>query len=409
MTLLIVGTFGLQVQTADASLLENLIQQLNELSIQLENLKASVVSSPATSSSPICNSFVATSTSILLGDSAKLTWQTSNGSKVVINNGVGNVAVSGSKVVSPEVTTVYKLTISNTKNTVNCSVTVEVKNMNTTASTTRYLIQSGDFLRSFRIVLPKGYDKNKSYPLLFMLHGFGGAAYEEMVTTNMVAKSNEENFIVVGPNGYKASWNDGRGSAGGSEASPAAKAGVDDVAYVKQLLKIMQKNLNIDPKRIYASGHSNGAMMTERLGCEMSDILAAIGTGSGPMASDITPQCKKGSPISVISFHGTADTVVPIAGGHFTAAGGGYLTSAEETIKNWRLRDKCSATSTPSIRKFGTTTTATTYSDCAAGTSVKYYVIKDMGHPWASKFGRNPQVISATDEMWTFFKNHPKQ
>jgi uncharacterized repeat protein (TIGR01451 family) len=78
---------------------------------------------------PSCDSFTATPAAIALGGTATLAWQTSNASRVVINNGVGEVAADGSTSVSPITNTTYVLTVFGTQNrTVNCSVPVTVTN-----------------------------------------------------------------------------------------------------------------------------------------------------------------------------------------------------------------------------------------------------------------------------------------
>lgn len=140
----------------------------------------------------------------------------------------------------------------------------------------------------------------------------------------------------------------------------------------------------------------------------MSDTLAAIGSASGPMVADIATRCKTGSPISVIAFHGTSDSVVPITGGHFTAAGGGNLISATDTIKNWTIRDNCSTAVAPKIYKIGKAITVSLYLSCDAKTNVKFYSISGMNHRHPTKIGAHAQDINAIDEMWSFFKNNPK-
>ena len=78
---------------------------------------------------PSCDSFTATPTTIVVGGNATLAWQTTNASRVVINNGVGEVAADGSKIVAPLTTTTYQLTAFGTQNrTVTCDVPVTVSN-----------------------------------------------------------------------------------------------------------------------------------------------------------------------------------------------------------------------------------------------------------------------------------------
>lgn len=61
---------------------------------------------------PVC-ALTATPTTITRGGSATLNWSTSNASAATINQGIGDIAInqSGSRVVTPEVTTTYVLTV----------------------------------------------------------------------------------------------------------------------------------------------------------------------------------------------------------------------------------------------------------------------------------------------------------
>jgi uncharacterized repeat protein (TIGR01451 family) len=81
---------------------------------------------------PSCDSFTANPSSITVGGTATLAWQTSHATRVVINNGLGEVAADGSVSVSPLNTTTYQLTAFGTDNrSVNCSVPVTVTTTNT--------------------------------------------------------------------------------------------------------------------------------------------------------------------------------------------------------------------------------------------------------------------------------------
>jgi uncharacterized repeat protein (TIGR01451 family) len=81
---------------------------------------------------PLCGPFTAEPGSIVQGAQATLTWKTAHATRVVINNGVGEVAANGSVSVSPLTTTTYQLTAFGTEGrSVNCSVPVTVTTTNT--------------------------------------------------------------------------------------------------------------------------------------------------------------------------------------------------------------------------------------------------------------------------------------
>lgn len=75
---------------------------------------------------PVNCEFTADTLNITQGDPVVLTWTTSGATTVVIDNGIGNVATSGTMTVYPAVDTTYILTASNDDNSSTCEVTIEV-------------------------------------------------------------------------------------------------------------------------------------------------------------------------------------------------------------------------------------------------------------------------------------------
>ena len=78
-----------------------------------------------------------------------------------------------------------------------------------------------------------------------------------------------------------------------------------------KLLDDLATVVNVDPRRVYATGMSNGAMMCYRLAAELSDRIAAIAPVAGTMAIET---CRPRRPVSVLHFHGTKDTLVLFEG-----------------------------------------------------------------------------------------------
>jgi polyhydroxybutyrate depolymerase len=266
--------------------------------------------------------------------------------------------------------------------------------------------------RTYIVHLPTGYTAGKSYPLVLLFHGGAGNGSRILSSTRFAAKADQEGFIVVAPDGIDGHWNDGRGTT---------NPDVDDVGFVRQLIADLKPRLRIDPKRIYATGLSNGGIFTQRLGCELSDTLAAIGPDVGPIAANLLSSCKPG-PIAVVGIQGGADPGIPINGGEMGDGGfgrGGVAASAAQTMKLWATASGCSPTPTvtnlpPKVRD-GTQVVKYSYSGCAAGTSVDYYIVQGMGHGWPPTEGvfafRNGPIshnINATDVMWDFFNTHSR-
>ena len=125
---------------------------------------------------------------------------------------------------------------------------------------------AGRRVRTYNMHLPTGFSATRKYPLVLVFHGgFGTGGLIER-GTRFDEEADARGFIAVYPDGIDESWNDGR---------DAANADIDDIGFVRQLIASLETRLPIDPKRIYATGASNGGMFVQRLGCELADTLAA--------------------------------------------------------------------------------------------------------------------------------------
>src|SRR5262249_8322287 len=131
-------------------------------------------------------------------------------------------------------------------------------------------IQFGGLQRTYHLHVPPSYTGQKATPLVFVFHGGGGNGEDAGSLTGFSQCSDQKGFLVVYPDGVDQHWNDGRGT------TPPEQQGVDDVGFVSALLEQLAQTLYVDPKRVYATGMSNGAIFTQRLGCELSEKIAAI-------------------------------------------------------------------------------------------------------------------------------------
>ena len=273
------------------------------------------------------------------------------------------------------------------------------------------IVTADGLTRTFVVHTPSGFPAAKPYPLVLVFHGGLGDGALIQKITNFNAKADAKSFVVVYPDGVDHSWNDGRGTA-----NPQ----IDDVSFIRQLIAALASQLPIDEKRIYATGASNGGMFSERLGCDLADVLAAIGPDIGPMPANLLPQCKPSRPIAVLGIQGGADPLVPLGGGvvkslSFIGLGkGGLVESAATTMNFWATVNNCNLDATlvhePPRVTDGTSVFKYSYSDCKSGAPVIYYVVEGMGHSWPPHPGREQRIsgptsqnINATDVMWDFF------
>jgi poly(3-hydroxybutyrate) depolymerase len=120
---------------------------------------------------------------------------------------------------------------------------------------------------------------------------------------------------LVDPNGVRT-WNAGGGSNGYICVSGAAcTAGIDDVGYIRALLADVATRTAIDPKRIFFTGMSNGAAMSQRLACQAADLVAAIAPVAGENQFALAG-CTPSRPVAVLDIHGTSDACWPYPGGN---------------------------------------------------------------------------------------------
>ena len=253
------------------------------------------------------------------------------------------------------------------------------------------VITSGGVNRHYILHVPEGYQGTTPVPLVLNFHGYGSNSRQQEALSGTSEKADREGFIVVYPDGLNAAWHTG----------PAAD-GEQDRLFVRDLITYLEGQYNIDAKRIYATGLSNGGGMTDRLGCTMADTIAAIAPDSG--AYNFWQDCHPSRPMPVLAFHGLDDNVVPYAGGNPTA----MEPPIEEWAAGWAGRDGCAAT--PAKTSPVETVTVETWSGCQGNAEVILYTLANHGHSWPGSpvmpKAITSQAVSATDVMWEFFKEH---
>jgi polyhydroxybutyrate depolymerase len=251
--------------------------------------------------------------------------------------------------------------------------------------------------RTALVHIPPGYDPTQATPVVLNFHGYAGSPSQEEGLTLMDAASDAAGFVLVYPQGtgLLPSWN------AGACCGTAAQSNLDDVGFVGNLLDALEAKLCVDAKRVFATGMSNGGFLSHRLGCELSDRIAAIAPVAGVMG---IPTCNPTRPVPVMEFHGTADSLVPYDGDAAIS-----YPSVADTIAGWVQRDGCQGAPTTTYSKGDAT--CVTYAQCAAGAEVTLCTITGGGHTWPGGtpfplLGNTSTDISATDAMWTFFQKH---
>lgn len=256
----------------------------------------------------------------------------------------------------------------------------------------------GGLMRSYQVYIPASYDRRNPMPLILNFHGLSSNALQQQLLSQMNQKAEKVGFIAVYPEGSSVpqSWN------AGSCCNPASLLNIDDIGFVKALLDEISQKLCIDQKRVFATGMSNGALLTYRLACELSDRIAAFAAVAGVV---VYSPCKPARPVPILAFHGTHDTLVPFGGNPMM----GFMSS-DDNIRFWAKINNCDMQSTRTYDQGDTY--CETYAKCDKGVDVTLCVIKGGGHTWPGGFpvpslGYTTNDINATDEMWKFFQRFP--
>lgn len=179
--------------------------------------------------------------------------------------------------------------------------------------------------RTMLVYVPTRLTPAGTRALVVVLHGgLGNALRIESKQSesglNMDVVADQYGFVVAYLNGTPVTrrlgadmlgWN-----AGGGCCGLAAENNVDDVDYIQKAVGYLVGKYGIDRSRVYGMGHSNGAMLTQRLLCETTLYAAGIAI-SGPLNLD-TESCPRASGRRILALHGANDDNVPIAGGRGT-------------------------------------------------------------------------------------------
>jgi polyhydroxybutyrate depolymerase len=268
------------------------------------------------------------------------------------------------------------------------------------------------FARNFIVYLPSGYNNSGKMPLIFAIHGGSGTPEGMINIANFKPIADRDKVFLVYPEGVQKNWNDGRPTV-------PNQLGINDVGFFNQMCNYMINNYSVDGKKIYATGISNGGFMSTRLGCELSNRIAAIAVNAATIeAKIIAPNCNPGRPVPALYIHGTTDPLVPFLGGQITAGGtaGGTILSHFQVIEKWVALNGCNSTPTitdlPDISNDGTSIKQRVYSGGTNGSEVVSYVIMNGGHTWPQGYqylneaiiGKTSQDMNACEVIWTFFK-----
>jgi len=282
-------------------------------------------------------------------------------------------------------------------------------------------VEVGDRERTYYLHLPPAVGRGEPLPLVLAFHGGGGEAAGYEKYAGLDALADREGFAVAYPDGSGRlggrllTWNAGRC------CGYAATRNVDDVAFARALVDDVARRVPIDRRRVYATGHSNGGMMSYRVAAEAPDLVAAVASVAGAM---ILEDFRAKHPMPVLHVHSMDDPRAYYQGGlgpPFPLTDHRVMHNAVETeLRRWIELDGCPAEPVAVAERreeaTGHTARHLRWAPCKSGAEVELWRLTGAGHGWpGAELGRrqkivgpDTKVILAAEEVWRFLSRFAK-
>ncbi len=244
-------------------------------------------------------------------------------------------------------------------------------------------LTSNGTVREYIIYIPQNYTGKTSYPLVLSFHGLTSNMEFNYDYTKFSDLAETEQFIAVHPNGINKKWN-------------VANINNPDIDFIEALLSELEEDYNIESKRIYSTGMSNGGIFSFSLACNLSNKIASIASVTGTMLpiDSAFNNCNPTRAISVLEIHGTADPIID-------------YSTVERTLDFWNTHNNTDMnpiiSDIPNIDLNDRSTVELfQYLNGDEGVKVEHLKIIGGGHDWPGFRGN--MDISATEEVWSFMK-----
>ena len=262
-----------------------------------------------------------------------------------------------------------------------------------------------DLERCWFTHIPTEYDSSLNHPLIVNMHGFGGTNSGLYNYSHFDVIAEENDVIVVYPQGYENSWN------AGWCCGDAKDEEINDVGFIIEVVNSVTTNFSVDESRVYATGHSNGCAMTHKVANEASDTFAAAGCMALYLLGSPDPSY---SPVSLIEVHGILDPVIPYGASYPSSIYFDQSLDGEEgaiqNIMDWGEMNECSgAGNIPEIFEEYFDYSIMGYDDCEEGTEVQLVTLNFAHHaPYTNFDSDNPTGVDTVQIVWDFMSQFSK-
>lgn len=189
------------------------------------------------------------------------------------------------------------------------------------------------------LIVPATYDAAQDSPLIVLLHGYGSSGAGQDNYMKFSALVDRFGYLLATPDGTQEEAGENRRFWNASKACcNFLEKPLDDSGYVMAIIDKVSASYNVDARRIYLIGHSNGGFMSYRTAYEHSDVIAGIASIAGAEATEALPAPQH--PVHVLQIHGTADGTIAYAGSDIR---GNSYPGAAETIQRWAAYNGCAS------------------------------------------------------------------
>ena len=259
---------------------------------------------------------------------------------------------------------------------------------------------AGSRQRTFWLHVPARYNPAHAVPLVLAFHGSNGTAPGMQAGSGLSGLADRDGFLVAYPQGLVQDH--GKGPAGWDVSGPRDPFadGIDDGLFVSDVLTAVQAGYCVDPRRIAATGMSNGGGLAGYLACVLAARIAVFVPVEGEF-NQIPGGCHPAHPAAILDVHVTADPVAPYAGVPSRGSPDYYALAIPAWLRAWAFRDGCQAG--PQVYSASPHVTAVRWTGCPDGAAVSGYRLASGGHSWFGALG----ALNGDTLILAFLAAHP--
>lgn len=248
---------------------------------------------------------------------------------------------------------------------------------NTAPPAVRDSVAVGDTVRTY-VVQPPGPSAGTPVPLLLLFHGTGETGRSMRRSAGLDTLAAARGYVVAYLDAAAGNW------AEGCDCTRADRLGVNDTGFVREVVRKLARQYDLDDDRIFAAGFSQGGLFVHRLACELPEVVAAVASVGSGISAPMAGRCAPTRPVGVLVLQGTLDDAYPYEG---AALGASSTVGARATARRWRVLNACpagaAAGTLPDRAADGTEVLAERWGPCRSGVTVELVTVEGGTHAWA--------------------------